>query len=373
MDQASPKETSGTRIPSPTKPRQRFWRRHLLTLSLSTALAVAAVPLMIPHLQSKASSPETTAHTPATTAVQHGTLSGAVQVPGTLDFAEHASISTSSPGVLTMVPKPGSTVSLGQPLFAVNNTPVPLLHGILPAWRSFEIGMDDGPDILQLETNLKTLGYFKEQPDKTFTWHTVQSARAWQKSLGIEQTGAIPIGSIVFAAADLRVAATEALPGAQTPGAVIKTTSLAKRVTADLRLSNQNLAAVGTKVTLSLPGGTDTPGTVAEIGAPTERVSGAGAKEMVIPVSIEVDLPATVEQLQRASVMVAFPSQQRENVLYVPVEALVALDSRTFGVEIADPAGSLRKVPVATGMFADGKVEISGDDIAAGQNVVIPA
>jgi hypothetical protein len=64
-------------------------------------------------------------------------------------------------------------------------------------------------------------------------------------------------------------------------------------------------------------------------------------------------------------------SSKKENVLAVPVGALVALAEGGYGVQVVD--GSTTKyVPVQTGMFADGKVEISGAGIAAGTVVGIP-
>ena len=54
------------------------------------------------------------------------------------------------------------------------------------------------------------------------------------------------------------------------------------------------------------------------------------------------------------------------------MSALIALDSKTFGVEIVNPDGTTKKVPVTTGLFAAGRVEISGEGIAEGDSVVVP-
>ena len=37
-----------------------------------------------------------------------------------------------------------------------------------------------------------------------------------------------------------------------------------------------------------------------------------------------------------------------------------------------EDGGSTRKVPVTTGMFAGGRVEVSGEGLAEGQRVVVP-
>ena len=55
----------------------------------------------------------------------------------------------------------------------------------------------------------------------------------------------------------------------------------------------------------------------------------------------------------------------RENVLTVPVAALVALAEGGYGVR-SSRARATRYVAVETGMFAGGRVEVSGDGLAEG-------
>jgi hypothetical protein len=50
----------------------------------------------------------------------------------------------------------------------------------------------------------------------------------------------------------------------------------------------------------------------------------------------------------------------------------MAFSDSTFGVEIVEASGRTRRVPVTTGLFAGGRVEISGAGLAAGQKVVVP-
>ena len=66
------------------------------------------------------------------------------------------------------------------------------------------------------------------------------------------------------------------------------------------------------------------------------------------------------------------PSEKRENVLSVPVGALVALSPEQFGVEVVQADNTTQRVPVTTGLFAAGRVEISGEGLAEGQRVVVP-
>ncbi len=55
----------------------------------------------------------------------------------------------------------------------------------------------------------------------------------------------------------------------------------------------------------------------------------------------------------------------------MPIVALLARPEGGFGVEIVEGSAT-RVVPVRTGMFANGRVEISGDGIAEGASVGVP-
>ncbi|HEV7184140.1 MAG TPA: peptidoglycan-binding protein [Leifsonia sp.] len=310
----------------------------------------------------------------ATSPVVQGTLQGSSSASGTLAYGGARSIPSGSGGVITSLPAPGDTVPLGEPLFAVDNQPTYLMYGGLPAWRSFQSGMPDGPDVRVLEESLKALGYFDGEPDQAFTWATKAAIIRWQKANGQEQTGSIPFGRIVFDAGAVRIAELPAAVGDPAiPGApMIKVTDLTKLVNVNLKLSDQQLGVVGGKVTIDLPSGASTTGTIASVGVPTEMDGANGGKEVAIRVVVTLDDPEATGALQQATVTARFPTEKRANVLSVPVGALLALDGNRFGVELVRPDGTTKQVPVKTGLFAAGRVEISGDGIRKGQKVVVP-
>ena len=72
-----------------------------------------------------------------------------------------------------------------------------------------------------------------------------------------------------------------------------------------------------------------------------------------------------------AAVDVTFTAGARKEVLTVPVTALVALSEGGFGVEVVKGSTS-SYVPVKTGLFADGRVEVSGAGVAEGTVVGVP-
>jgi multidrug efflux pump subunit AcrA (membrane-fusion protein) len=306
----------------------------------------------------------------ATGTVTRGTLEGSTTATGTLRYADERTVRCGPAGTLTALPAPGTVLRLGGRLYAVDNVPVPLLRGTVPAWRDLEIGMTDGPDVEQLETSLRALGHLGRKPGRTFTWTTADAIERWQRTAGLGRTGRIALGSVVFAAGDLRVgAATARIGDLVGPGAALyAATGTTQIVDVDLKLADQRLAVTGTAVGLRLPGGGSTSGKISSVGTPAEREGG----HSVIPVVVTLDDPAAAAALQQASVTVTVPSERRADVLSVPVGALLALDAQRFGIEIVDDDGTTRRVPVTTGLFAAGRVEITGDGVRDGQRIVVP-
>ena len=306
--------------------------------------------------------------------VVRGDLEGSITAQGTLRFADPRSIQSARTGVVTDLPEAGSGVRPGERLYTVDNVPVFLLRGELPAWRDFAVGMSSGPDVRQLEENLVELGYLDAEADETFTWATTEAIMNWQDAEGLERTGKLPLGSVLFAAGDLRVGTVTASVGAQAgPGAeLFEVTGTSQVVSMDLGLDDQQLAAIGNPVTVRLPGGSETTGKITSVGTPTETEDSAGQQTTTIPVVVSLDSPKKAARFQEASVRVDIPSERREDVLSVPVGALLAMTPEQFGIEVVGADGATYQVPVTTGLFTGGRVEISGEDVEAGQRVVVP-
>jgi hypothetical protein len=71
--------------------------------------------------------------------------------------------------------------------------------------------------------------------------------------------------------------------------------------------------------------------------------------------------------LDQAAVSVNFVQSRANNVLSVPVTALLATSGGGYAVQAAAPPHSL--IPVTTGLFAAGYVQISGSGIYPGLQV----
>jgi hypothetical protein len=74
--------------------------------------------------------------------------------------------------------------------------------------------------------------------------------------------------------------------------------------------------------------------------------------------------------LDQAPVDVDVETSRSENVLAVPVEGLLALAEGGYALEVVDGPGRTHLIGVDTGAFADGFVEVGGEDVADGLEVV---
>lgn len=329
--------------------------------------------------------PTTSTFSGATDTVTKGDLQGQTSVSGTLRYSDSRKFKSGFEGVLIQVPASGAVLTQGDVLYRTGNETAYLMRGNLPAWRSFEAGMEDGEDIRQLETALRDLGYFDYEPDDHFSWATTSAILKWQKDLDLPRTGTLPLGRIVFTPGDLRVGTVTARVGDRiaADAELFDVTSTTQVVDANIKLSDQKLAVAGTAVTIKLPDAKKTAGKITSVGTPTEKSSGSGSgsgagsgsgesKERVIPITVTLTDASATTNFQEVSVTVDLPSEKRTGVLSVPVGALLALSADQYGVEIVEAGGTTRKVPVTIGLFAGGRVEISGKDISEGQRVVVP-
>lgn len=370
----SDRNAENTSDAGPATVKRRGRRALLITgAAVATLAVIATVVVLLQPPQQANSAPKPL--NVETTVVKRGDLSEGFRAPGTLAYASPRELGTSLSGVVTGFPASGSIVGAGQELFRIDDQPVLLLHGDLPAWRSFSLEMTDGADVLQLERNLAALGFFDREPDEEFAGSTERAVTSWQKSLGLEQTGTVELGRIVFSPSDVRIQAPKVSIGDASSAAIVSVTGANKEVLAYIDTAQQGLVAVDTKLTVTLPGGVQAGGTVIAVGAPVERDSGSG-KTMKIPVTVTLDDPAAAENLDNVSVTLLLTQVRESDVLLVPVVALLAQPGGGFAVEVvadgsAKKAASSRIVPVELGAFADGFVAVTGGKLAEGDTVVV--
>ena len=315
------------------------------------------------------------APTPLETAtVERRTLQTAADLDGTLGYEGSRAVNAGAPGTVTRLPEPGMLIHRGQALYELDGATRPrLLYGARPLWRPLGPGIADGSDILQLEQNLKAMGYAPRGMKVNRHWDakTTTAVRRWQKATGRTRDGTLDGGDLAFLPGAIRVASVEAQLGASVgPGTPILTASTARRaVSLDIKASRQDLVATGQKVTAELPDGTLVPGTVRSVGR--VAVAGQNGGATTVPVTIDLDPSVKLPDLDAAPVVIHVVTVSHPDVLVVPVNALVALLEGGYAVETVAADGTHMYVAVETGLFENGLVEVAGTGLAVGQTVVV--
>jgi peptidoglycan hydrolase-like protein with peptidoglycan-binding domain len=388
-------------------------RRRLVWAALGLALLAAAGFVLVAVREDPAAPPSTDgAGATATATVERRTLVERENVDGTLGYAGTRSVvhrdgtgsagsgsagsgsgsagsgsgtvgSGSGTGTVTWLAASGSVVRPGGVLYRVDDQPVVLMDGSVPAYRRLAPGVAPGPDVRQLERNLAGLGFGAGVAvDDRFTAATALAVRRWQRSLGLKRTGAVELGRVVFLSGKRRVGERKAAIGTTVADGteVLAATSTRRVVEVELEVSKQSLVRRGAGVRVMLPDGGEVSGRIASVGRAARSKGGGGAgaegggedEEPVIDLTITLRSARGTRGLDRAPVTVGIAGRVERDVLSVPVTALLAQRGGRYAVEIVQRGGVRRLVPVETGFFADGYVEVTGRGLRPGMRVAVP-
>jgi hypothetical protein len=319
-----------------------------------------------------------------------------------------------SPGTTyTALPVVGDVIKEDQAVYSVSNQSVPLLYGSLTAYRAFYVGMSDGSDVGELTADLIALGYGPGLAQSNhYSSSTAAAVERWQSALGLTVTGEILLGAVVFEPGPIRVTAVTPSVGSAVGGGgggasssgggggtVLTATSTTPIVTVDLDVSQEYLVKPGDAVTVVLPDGTstigghiETVGNVASCPSGGGTGSGSGAQSgtssaststcssggsgsssgPTVPVTITLDSTPELATLDQAPVNVDITTRTANDVLAVPVNALLALQGGGYGVDVVTRITS-RLVGVTTGLYDNNLVQVSGSGISAGLRVQVPS
>jgi hypothetical protein len=320
--------------------------------------------------------------------VQRRTLSTQTQFNGVLGYAGSYTAFAQGRGTVTWLPRPGQVIRNGQVLYEVDGSPIVLLAGSVPAYRTLAAGETSadvtGTDVAQLNHDLVTLGYLPRAEVagswSEYSWATTLGVQKLQKRLGMAQTGRLTRSEVVFLPTAARVTTLDTILGAPVRGPVLTATSTARIVSVSVAAGEQSAVKAGDRVTITLPDNRSTPGTVTSVGATTASADGSSANGgssnsgPVVPVTIALNAPRTTTELDQAPVLVSITNRTVSRVLAVPVTALLALAGGGYAVEVVATDGTHHLEAVTPGLFDDaaGLVQVAGSELAAGQHVVVP-
>jgi peptidoglycan hydrolase-like protein with peptidoglycan-binding domain len=366
-------------------------KRLGISLTAVGGLAVIAAGALLTAWTAASGPSATASPTPST-----GTSADLVetdQEQGTLGFDGARTLQSSASGILTAEPAEGTTVTRDQRLYGVGLHPVRLFYGTVPLSRTLALGVSNGKDVKQLESNLRTLGYDPYHGmtiDDHFSAATQAAVERWQKAHKQTRTGRVTLADLVFLPGPVRIGTQHAKPGDRIgAGArLVDITGTTRIATVDLP-ADSDLAHAGDKVTVELPDGSGTPGVITEVSTTATSSdssssqsngngnSGSGSgNDATVAVTVRLTKPKASGGLDQAPVTVDFTRQRAKNVLAVPVAALVTLSTGGYAVDVTS-GGTVQRVAIKTGMFATngagtGQVEISGPGISEGLRVVVP-
>jgi peptidoglycan hydrolase-like protein with peptidoglycan-binding domain len=329
-----------------------------------------------------ASGGNTGAAPPQTYTVTRKDISATTSENATLGYAASYAVTGQGGGTLTWLPPAGRVIRQGQVLYRVDNgTPVVLLYGSVPAWRSLSEGTT-GEDVTQLNHDLADLGYASSSDIHAlgwdyYSWETRYAVEDMEEDLGVSSpSGSLSLGSVVFKPEALRVSQVTASLGSPASGPILSATSDWHVVTIALSTSMESEVKAGDSVSVTLPDGSATPGVITSVGA----VASGSASSPTIPVSVKLTNPSAAGSLDQAPVTVYITTARVSNVLVVDVGALLAQPAKGDGevgggyaVEVVAAGNTRRLVPVKVGLFDDsaGLVQVTGN-LRPGERVVVP-
>jgi Putative peptidoglycan binding domain len=382
--------TTTTTAPSITKvpPTTTTTVSSITKVPPTTTTTVPSTTTTVPSTTTTVPSTTTTVPTNTTTTTDPPAITTAafISAAGSSPSGGRPSSSRGASSVFfTALPAVGQVVSEGESIYSLNGKPVVLLYGSTPTWRTLTEGLS-GPDVAELNHDLISLGYTTRSELSSsdhFSSATASAVKALQRHLGVSATGTLALGQAVFLPSAARITSVTAALGApaQSGSTVLQATSTTREITATIEATRVSEVHVGDLVSVTLPDGDTTPGTVAYIGttatASSNNNSNNGSSGSSSPPTVNVGItptdPAATGVVDQAPVTVIVTTATVSAALAVPVAALVTTPDGRAAVEVGGRLTHL--VAVTPGLFddANGLIQVHTSALRAGQQVRLPA
>lgn len=278
---------------------------------------------------------------------------------------------TQASGTVTTVDvEPGQEVAAGTVLFTVNLRPVVIAQGDVPGFRPLAVGTT-GTDVAQLQQFLTARELYSGATDGAFGNATAAAVRAWQRTLGVQATGIVEPGDLIFVPTlPTRVAldAEKVVRGATiTAGdTVVSGLPVSPEFSIPITEQQASLLTTGTRVEITSPTGQAWEGFAGEQSSDENgliQVALTGRDGAIICAEACGEIPVTEPALLLSRIITV------ESVagLTVPSAALVTNASGVVSVIAVDG----ESLPVRVVTSARGMSVIEGVD--AGLRVRVPA
>ncbi len=379
---AGPIEPSAPTIDGSARVEGRHRRRRRLLAAFVVVVLVVAGVLVYRARSSSSSSAAAPAATaaPTTAVLVVKDITNDASYDGTVAHAAALPLVARTSGRITGIAAEGTTVGPGQVVFEIDQQPIVTLTGTIPAWRDMGPATTAGPDIVQLQDTLVQLGF---DPDHqvtatgTFDAATAAAVVRFQQQLGLEATGTLALGTVIFEPGPIVVGQHQVTVGSPvTPGTVVadaQGTAITMQFT--LPADAKSLIAIGQSVDVTMPDRSTAQGTIQSIGTAVDATTGdtitVGRGTIdVNPAGSGAKAPAAITDL--AAIKVKVSQTIGRGVLVAPGAALTAHVDGTFTVTVLEPDGTTKDVVVTPGASGAGLVAVTGDGLAAQTKVIIP-
>lgn len=279
-------------------------------------------------------------------------------------------VTQASGTVTTVNVEPGQEVAAGTVLFTVNLRPVVIARGDVPGFRSMAVGTT-GTDVAQLQQFLTALGLYAGPSDGAFGQVTAASVRAWQRTLGVQASGVVEPGDLIFVPTlPTRVAldAEKVVRGATVTAGDAVVSGLPESPEFIIPVTEQqaSLLITGTRVEITSPSGQAWEGFAGEQSSDENgliQVALAGRDGAIICAEACGEIPVTEPALLLSRIITV------ESVAGLTVPSAALVTDASGVVSVIDVDGESLPVRVVTS--ARGMSVIEGVD--AGLRVRVPA